>query len=66
MILYVLQKRGKKTLKGGGVFRKIFKNLVKESDDEEDDNGDVNNASLDEAHPAPKKRTRTKKGWFFF
>ena len=39
---------------------------MKESDDEEDDNGDVENASLDEAYPTPKKRTRTKKSWFFF
>ena len=38
---------------------------MKESD-EEDDNGDVDNASLDEALPTPKKRTRTKKGWIFF
>ena len=52
-------------LKGGRVFRNNFKNLVKESDEEEDDNGDVDNASLDEACPIPKKRTRTKKGWFF-
>ena len=38
---------------------------MKESD-EEDDNGDVDNASLDESCPTPKKKTKTKKGWFFF
>ena len=43
---------------------KKFKNLVKESDEQEDNNGDVDSASLDDARPTPKKRT--EKGWFFF
>ena len=34
--------------------------------DEEDDNGDVDNATSDGAHPTPKKRTRTKKVGFYF
>ena len=37
---------------------------MKESD-EEDDNGDVDNASLEEAHLTPKKRTKTKKRLVF-
>ena len=32
---------------------------MKESDEEEDDNGDIDNASLDEVRPTPKERTRT-------
>ena len=34
---------------------------MKESDEEEDGNGDVDNASLEEAHLTPKKRTKAKK-----
>ena len=37
---------------------------MKESDEQEDNHGDVDNASLDDARPTPKKRT--KKGWVFF
>ena len=41
---------------------------MKESDKEEDGNENVEfgSGSLAEALPTPKKRTRTKKGWFFF
>ena len=36
---------------------------MKESDEQEDNNGHVDNASLDDARSTPKKRT--KKDWFF-
>ena len=34
--------------------------------DEEDDNGDVDNATSDGAHPTPEKENQNQKGWFLF
>ena len=59
-------KKGEEHVERWSFLQKKIENLVKERDKEEGGNENVDNCSLAEALPTPKKRTRTKKRWFFF